>query len=132
MSALTIAAIQRLEAHLLQLPQADLDTTHAVHGGLYVRQIMIPAGTVMTGATHCIPHCSVMIYGDMTVSTPAGMERVVGPRLWLAPAGTKRVGYAHADTLWLTVHRCDSTTPEAAERELFGEQDLINRRAIAA
>lgn len=130
-TAPTEAQIRELERHVLALPQADLSTEHAVHGGLYIRQILIPAGTVATGAIHRVPHFSLMVYGDITVSTPAGMERLSGPRLWLAGAGTKRVGFAHADTLWITVHRCDSSTTEGAEQELFEESGmLINRRAL--
>lgn len=130
-AAPTEEQIRHLERHVLALPQVDLGTEHAVHGGLYVRQILIPAGTVATGAIHKVPHVSLMVYGDITVSTPAGMERITGPRLWLAGPGKKRVGFAHSDTLWLTVHRCESTTPEAAESELFDDVDqLTNHRLL--
>ena len=44
--------VERLEALILQTPQVDLKTTHCLSGGIYARTIIIPAGTILTGAAH--------------------------------------------------------------------------------
>lgn len=117
--------IERFEAYLYQLPQRDIATVHWIAAGQYFRQITIPADTLATGAVHLRDHVSVMVSGDMTVLTDRGIERVTGYRAWQGKAGQKRVGYAHEDTVWLTVHRCEATTVEDAERELFENAPML-------
>ena len=109
--------IDTIEAGLLQLPQVEIPVEHrfAEQQGLYAREIVIPAGTLMTGRVHKHQHVSIMVSGDMTVLTEQGMERVTGYHCWICPPGTKRIGYAHAETRWLTVHHTDHMQPEGIE-----------------
>lgn len=128
----TRAHIERFESYLKTLPQREIALEHWLVGGLYFRQITIPADTLATGAVHRRDHVSVMVSGDMTALTDRGMERVMGYCKWQGRAGQKRVGYAHADTVWLTVHRCNAETVEAAEAELFEDaQMLLSNRGTA-
>lgn len=112
--------IDTLEAGLLQLPQVDIPVQHrfAEEEGLYAREIVIPRGALMTGRVHKHQHVSIMISGDMTVLTETGMQRVKGYHCWICPPGTKRVGYAHEETRWLTVHHTDHMQPEGIEDAL--------------
>lgn len=96
--------IERLEEHLVQHPQVDIPAVHRFAAGLYCREITIPADTLMTGKVHRAEHVSIMLSGDMTVLTEEGMRRVQGPQVFISPAGTKRVGYAHSEVRWVTVH----------------------------
>lgn len=129
----SLRQIERFEAYLLQFEQREIELVHWLAGGQYFRQVLIPADTLATGAVHLADHISVMVYGDMTVSTDAGMQRVSGYQAWAGRAGFKRVGYAHADTLWLTVHRTDAQTVEQAEAELFADAPmLLSNRGTAA
>lgn len=103
-AAPTRQQIERLEDHLVQHEQVEIPATHRFAAGLYAREITIPKGTLMTGKVHRHEHVSVMLSGDMTVLTESGMRRVKGPQTFISPPGTKRVGYAHEETVWLTVH----------------------------
>lgn len=96
--------IERLESHLLGLPQVDIETTHRFAPGLYCREIRVPAGTLMTGRVHRFEHVSVMVSGEMTTLVDGEMRRIAGYHPFIAPAGTKRVGYTHTEVVWLTVH----------------------------
>lgn len=109
--------IDAFEAGLLQLPQIDIPVQHrfAEEEGLYSREIVIPKGALMTGRVHKHQHVSIMISGDMTVLTETGMQRVKGYHCWICPPGTKRVGYAHEETRWLTVHHTEHMQPEGIE-----------------
>jgi hypothetical protein len=118
-----------MEAALFQLPQVDLHTTHIVHAGLSARTILIPAGTVLTGAlTNCDNVC--VICGDITVTTDAGPQHLIGFHVVAAKAGAKRVGVAHADTYWTTLHRTDLTDISAIEDEMTNESELLQTRAL--
>ena len=57
----------------------------------------------MSGGIHKKGHISFVI-GDVSMLTEDGRERVKGPRIVVSEPGVKRVGYAHEDTTWTTVH----------------------------
>lgn len=114
----TRQSIEVIEAELLRHPQVSIPVRHRFSDGMYAREITIPAGTLMTGRVHKHEHLSVMISGDMTVMTPDGMRRISGYNLMVAPPGTKRIGYAHQETVWLTVHRTEVVDPVGIEEIL--------------
>lgn len=121
------AQIDTIEAGLLQLPQVEIPVEHrfAEQEGLYAREIVIPAGTLMTGRVHKNQHVSIMISGDMTVLTETGMQRVKGYHCWICPPGTKRVGYAHSETRWITVHHTEHMMPEGIEDVLCEPMQVL-------
>ena len=132
-----IEKVEAFEKLLEQLPQVDLNTTHALAGEVYSRTIFIPAGVTLTGAIHNKNHINIMC-GDITVSTDTGMKRLRGYNVFPTKAGMKRVGYAHADTYWTTVLHTKETelnkieedaTPEYAKLQtnLLGITSKINK-----
>jgi hypothetical protein len=123
------ATVRALESALLQMPQVDLQTSHVVHGGLCARTILIPAGTVLTGALTAKDNVCV-ICGDITVTTDAGPQRLTGFHVIPANAGAKRVGIAHADTWWTTLHRTELTDIKAIEDEMTPEAAQLQTRQV--
>lgn len=112
--------VRALEAALIGLPQVDLLTKHLVHGGLYARTILIPAGTVLTGALTKRANVCV-VFGDITVTTDDGTQRLTGFHVLPAQPGAKRAGVAHADTWWVTLMRTDVVDLDDIEREMTDE-----------
>lgn len=121
--------VEALESLILQTPQVDLNTKHDLSGGVYARTILIPAGTVLTGATHKKDHVNI-VFGDITVSTDDGMKRITGYNVIPTKAGMKRVGFAHADTAWTTVCQTELTDIEAIENELVEEAEKLQTRQL--
>lgn len=101
-----------LEGHMLQLPQLDLKVVHHFSNGVYARELHIPAGTILTGAIHKFENLNIMSKGDMTIVTETGPMRVQAPFTVVSPPGTKRVAYAHTDTIWTTVFGTHDKDPE--------------------
>lgn len=124
------AKVEELEAHVLQLPQVDLHTTHELSGGVYARTIVIPAGTVLTGAAHKKDHLNIM-QGDITVSTDDGMKRMSGQHVIPTKAGMKRVGYAHSETIWTTICHTNLMDIESIEEELVEEPERLQTRTLS-
>lgn len=123
---------QRIEQFLLRCQQTDLSTRHYIvrtpHGVvLYAREIRIPADTVLTGAAHKLPHL-VTVCGDITASTDAGVQRLTGMHTFTAPAGKKRVGVTHSDTVWTNYHVVISDNIDEIEEELTDEFDMLQTR----
>ncbi|MBU0593352.1 MAG: hypothetical protein KKH74_06390 [Gammaproteobacteria bacterium] len=123
----TPEAVRQLEHHLLALPQVDLSTSHIVHGGMCARTIMIPAGTVLTGALTNIDNICV-VHGDITVTTDKGLTRLTGFHVLPAAAGFKRAGVAHADTMWTTIWPTALEDIAAIEDEMTSESNMLQTR----
>lgn len=120
-------AVRALEALMLQLPQIDLHTTQAAHGGICSRAILIPAGVALTGAqTNLDNLCAVL--GDIEVTTDQGPRRLTGFHLLPANKGAKRMGRTLAPTLWVTMWRTDLTDPVAIENEMTNEAEGLQTR----
>jgi hypothetical protein len=119
--------VERLEQHLLQYPQVDLKTQHCLSGGVYARSITLPADTIITGAVHKHDHI-VIVTGDITVTTEDGPRRFTGQHVFPVAAGSKRAGFAHAETVWTTVHSTNKTSPEDIEDDLVEEADRLQTR----
>lgn len=108
--------ILSFEEKLSKVPGAwfgDTDNLPLIHSfadGIYVREMLLPAGTIVVGKIHKHSHPNFILTGDVTVYTEdGGVERLQAPQSIISPAGTKRVVYAHENTVWITVHKTDET-----------------------
>ena len=102
----TQEAVSRLENAMVEkFPEIQIELKHLFSDGLYLREVFIPAGTLLTGKIHREQHLVVVSQGYMSVWTEGkGSEMVVAPSTFVSQPGTRRVGYAYEDTVWTTVH----------------------------
>lgn len=108
----------------------DVTTMHHRAEGIYGRSVTIPAGAVLVGLAHK-KGCLVVCVGDITVVSEAGWQRITGARIFRADPGGMRVGLAHADTTWLTVHATELSDIEAIEDSLVEHSErLMTRGAL--
>ena len=56
--------------------------------------------------------------GDIEVMTDTGIKRLTAPAIIPAKAGTKRVGYAYEDSIWVSVHATEETDMDRVEATL--------------
>lgn len=105
--AARLERIEGLEAHMLTLPQVEIPVVENFVNGMYTREIVIPAGTLLTGRVWKQDYVDIMLGGDILVATPSGTRRLTGPNICDGQAGRKRAGFAFADTRWITVQRID-------------------------
>lgn len=97
----------------------EIPVTHYFADGLYGREILIPKGATVSGKIHKTRHINVISKGEISVLTEKGIERLKAPFTFVAPPGTKRIGYAHEDTIWTTFHASEETDLEKLEAELI-------------
>lgn len=112
------ARVAVLESQIEKLPQAECPVRHLFAPGIYAREMTIPAGVVLTGAVHRTEHLNIVSKGRITVSTDDGMEEVCAPFTFVSKPGTKRVGYAHEETVWTTIHATTTTDLDQLVEEL--------------
>jgi len=117
-------AVMRLEAAILAGPQVECPTKHYFSPGLYAREMFIPAGTVLTGATHKVRHLAVFV-GDISVWEHGKVKRITGHHTFISEPGAKRAGYAHADTYCTGFFPTDKTNVAELERELIEEDPAL-------
>ena len=130
-------SIEALEQQVMKMDQVEIPVKHYFCGDMYAREILIPKGTLLTGAIHKFDHIEVMAYGDLTVSTDDGsVKRVTGYNLFESVSGKKRAAYAHEDTLWINFHSSPAQDPEAMRGYLtcnsFDEYELFQERLALA
>ncbi len=111
--------ILALQAVLETMPQVEIETTHHFSKGLYAREIFIPKGTILVGKIHKYQSLNILSQGDITILTEFGAKRLRAPFTVVSPPLTKRIGYAHEDTVWTTIHATEETDLEKLEGELI-------------
>jgi len=110
--------IEQLQAHLVQMEQAEPVTEHFIHEGMYCRRVWRKAGTVVVGKVHKKPHFFVCVEGELLAWSEKGMRRLKAGDIICSQPGTKRVTYAVTDATVLTFHVTGATDLEAIEKDL--------------
>jgi hypothetical protein len=114
------AAVERLQAIMSKMPQADLPTQHHFADGVYMREMHCPAGCTIVGKVHRREHFFILASGEMELAGDGLPPRLVkAPAILIGSPGVKRVGYAHTDCVCINVHRTAQTDLDAIEIELI-------------
>ena len=103
------AQIDRLQAEMVKMPQADLQTEHYFSEGMYCRKVIRPAGTVIVGKIHKKPHFFLCAKGEIIAWTESGMRTLRAGDIVESKPGTKRVTYATEDSIGITFDKTDNT-----------------------
>ena len=106
-------------------PAAEMPVSHLFTPGLYVREIFMPAGTLLTSKIHKTEHPFVILSGKASVWIGDGEEVVLeGPYVGVTKPGTRRVLYIHEDMRWLTFHPTEFTDLAVIEEQLIEPHDF--------
>lgn len=127
MESEAIERVRILESELLCRPQAPIHTEHVLHGGLYSRTVLIPAGACITGAHIKVPTL-LIISGHVTVAIGSAAHEFTGYNVLPASAGRKQAFFAHTDTQLTMVFTTKATTVAQAEDEFTDEAHLLLSR----
>lgn len=121
--ALMRAKVEAAEDEIRKLPPVELPVRHHFAKSTYGRELFIPKGTILTGKIHKYTQLNVLVAGDISVLTEDGVKRVQPPFVVVSPAGTKRIAYAHEDTIWLTIHGTDETDVDRIEQQFIAQSN---------
>jgi len=114
-------SILALEKCLKEMPQIDLPVKHYHIDGVYVRELFIPKGAVLTGKIHNTEHISILSQGEIMLVSEKGTFSRKAPYTVVDAPGTKRAGYAVTDCTFINVMRSDKLTIEELEEELVSD-----------
>ena len=121
MSAMSGDMIEKLfviEAALKQMPQVEVPLRHCFGNKVYVREMTAPKGSILIGKMHKFKQVNIVIKGDISVLTEDGWKRLKSGDMFESPAGIKRAGFTHEDTVWTTICGTEETEVNKAEDEL--------------
>lgn len=116
----SLATIQAFEGVLRQMPnQIVPENYHHFGPGVYLRELVMPAGTLIVGKLHKTAHFLIVTHGLIECKTDAGMEMLKGGDIILTQPGIKRVLLAHEDSAMVTVHVTDKTDLSEIEKDVI-------------
>jgi hypothetical protein len=110
-------SLASIESEMNKHEQIEIPTEHTFSGGVYIRQILIPKGTIIMGKRHRHETCNILLSGELSIFMGEGqpVNRVKGPLLFTSPPLTKKLAYAHEDTIFLNIHPTEETDLEKIE-----------------
>lgn len=110
--------IEEVEARMLSLPQVDCPLKHHFGPGVYVREITMPAGSLILGHEHKEPHLNNLISGKLAMLDDNNQIQILeAPITYLSKPGRK-IGYILETVVWQTIHVTDETDIEKLEDSL--------------
>ena len=97
--------------------------THHFASGSYVRELFIPQGTAIVGKIHKHETINILLSGALTIYTTDGESQFMkAPKIFTTPAGCRKAGFAHVDSVWLNVHTSEGDDLEAIEKKYITQE----------
>jgi hypothetical protein len=115
----------RVEAECLLEPQVDCPLVHHFGPGIYVREVFMPAGTLVVGHCHKLAHLNVFLSGSLALLDDAGGFKVLhAPFLFVSPPGRK-MAWTITDCTWQNIVATEETDIDALELLMFDKSAVF-------
>lgn len=126
----SLAKVYEVQDRIGQAPAVEMPVRHHFAPGLYLREIFMPAGTLVVGKMHRTCHYNIITQGVVKLLSNDGTitEHRAGD-VFLSNPGVKKVLYIVEDTRWLTPHPTNKTDMIDLEAELIVPEDQIRDAA---
>lgn len=119
--------VTALVNELKNLPQIDCPVVHHFSPGLYVREIFMPADTIVIGKVHKTEHFNIIVKGACFIVHDDGMnEEIRAPMIFVSKAGVQKTLYITEDMIWMTTHVTDETDITMIESNVIEQSALAN------
>lgn len=116
--------IDVVENIIANQPQVECPVTHRFTPNMYIREVFVPAGTILTSEIHKEEHPHVLSLGKITMWDGEGGEVTVSaPYCGITKANARRVVLVHEDCIFTTFHVTQATNVEDAEKDIFVEYE---------
>jgi hypothetical protein len=109
-------------AEKLQEPNDDIipldieaHTKHYFANGAYVREIDIPANSIIVGRVHKEETINILLEGELLLIDEQGAKKKVkAPLVYVSPTGNQKAAIALTRVRWLNSFACNTTNHEEA------------------
>jgi hypothetical protein len=98
----------------------EMPVKHRFTPGMYIREIFMPAGSILTSKIHKTEHPFVVAMGAALVySDNDGPQCIEAPHVGVTRTFTRRFIVVLKDTVWITFHPTNLTDVELIEKEII-------------
>lgn len=104
MQTLDIPYIEGITKEFMEHPQVECPVTHNFAPDIYIREIFMPADTVVIGHKHLTEHFNVILKGKCRVMIGDVVEELTAPCTFISGAGSQKIVNVLEDCIWQTVH----------------------------
>lgn len=116
--------VSELAEKMKKLPQVPQPLKHHFAPGLYAREILNPKGSLIITKMHKTTHLHVIVKGKISVWIEGvGVRTYTAPHVGVTVPGTRRIIYAHEDTIFMTFHPTDKTDIKEIEKDCVYDSD---------
>lgn len=123
-----INVVRDVQQQLSESPDhIDVPVQHHFAPGVYMRQMDAAAGTLVVSKMHRTEHMNILVKGSLTVATEDGIQLMTAPCVLKSMPGTKRIGYFHEDSSWITVHPTEEIDLEKIEQQVIVPDEEIDQ-----
>ena len=124
-SGLATDKIDVLLREISARPQVDCPVQHFFGPSIYIREVVMPAGTVVVGKYHKHDHLCNMVEGRMIVVGEDGEQReVAAPAVFMAKKGRK-TAYILETVRFQNIYSTDETDVEKLEHMLVEDSPAL-------
>lgn len=116
-------AIERLEAHLLDLPQVECPVVHHFGPGIYVREVTLPAGALAIGHAQRFEHLNVMLKGKVALLDDSGHPKVLEAPLIFTGKPGRKIGYIIEETVWQNIYATEERDIDKLEATFLDKSE---------
>lgn len=110
-----VIKIEDAAKYMMTLPQAECPVIHRFGPGLYIREVLIPAGSYAIGHHQKFDHFNVLLKGRVTILNDDGTAtELIAPMAFTGKPGRK-VGFVHEDVVWQNIYPTTETDIDTLE-----------------
>lgn len=95
----------------------EIPITNYFADGIYLRQMEMPADTVVVGAIHNHLHAWFLLTGRVLINNNGEIIEHIAPCFTISKPGSKRLIYALEDSIFVNVHKNPSNTQDIKKLE---------------
>jgi len=118
--------IDVVESIIAQQEQVECPVIHRFTPSMYIREVFVPAGTLLTSKTHKKEHPYVLSQGTITMwDGEGGRIDISAPYCGVTKENARRVVYVHQDCVFTTFHVSDKKTVEEVEKDIYQDYENI-------
>lgn len=111
-----------VEQYLMSQEQAECPVHHYFGPGVCIRELFVPAGSLVLSHKHREQTMNILLKGKAAVVINDEVRVIEGPYIFVSEPGRK-LGYAIEDVVWQNVLATDETDPEKIEDMFVDKTD---------
>jgi hypothetical protein len=126
----TSQKIEVILPELKKLPQVNCFEKHYFGPSLYIKEVTMPAGSVIVGKPHKVEHMCVMLQGKMVLVAEDGSKKeVCAPMTFIGTPGRK-VAYILETTVFQNIYATEETDVEKLENMFVENSQRLLEKEI--